>query len=85
MNNLKIDLTNKVVVLMAKYFKGDERARRFLCAGGFGCNPATLGSAIGGTFLSDGEQTRVEGWQIEKLSDDQSTEVEQNPAPPQQE
>ena len=84
MNNLKIDLTGKVVVLMRKYYKGDEKARRFLCSGGFGCHPGTMGSAIVGTFLIDGEEARVEGWQIEKLSDDQSTEVEQNPAPPQE-
>jgi hypothetical protein len=85
MNKLNIDLTGKVVVVSPKFYKGDERARRFLCQGGFGCNPHTMGSAVSGVFLMDGEKCRIEGYQIEKLSDDQSTEVEQNAAPPQEE
>jgi post-segregation antitoxin (ccd killing protein) len=80
MNNLKIDLTGKVVVVMKKYYKGDERARRFLCEGGFGCSPSTNGNAIGGTFLIDGERARIEGWQVEKLSDDQSTMIDKTEA-----
>jgi hypothetical protein len=84
MNKLNVDITDTVVVLSPKFYKGDERARRFLCKGGFGCRPDSNGQAVFGTFLIDGEECRIEGGHIEKLSDDQSTEVEQNAAPPQE-
>lgn len=75
MNSLGIDVTDKVVVLKADYYEGDENARRFLCIGGFGCEPGTRGKAIHGRFLTDGETCRVQGYEIEKLSDDQSTTI----------
>lgn len=71
-NTLNADLTDKVVVLSSDYIKGDERARRFLVTGGFGALPHTSGNALVGTFLIDGEKARMEGYMVEKLSDDQS-------------
>lgn len=71
MNSLNINLTGKVVVVKSECYHGDERGRRFLCLGGFGCHPDTMGTAVSGMFLIDGERTRIEGYEIEKLSDDQ--------------
>ena len=59
------DLTDKVVVLSSKDYRGDQEARRFLCRSGFGCKPHSRGNAIYGEFVSDEEQTRVERWQVE--------------------
>ncbi len=75
MNNLRIDLEGKVVVLSAEYYTGDEKARRFLCRSGFGCSAFTRGLAIFGTFLIDGKKYRVDGEEVEKLSEDQSQEI----------
>jgi hypothetical protein len=77
-NALKEELEGKVVLIKKDYLKPeyhDDEKRRFLCETGFGCHPWTMGNAVFGTYLWDGEQCRVEGWQIECLSDDQSTEV----------
>lgn len=61
------DLTGKVVILGPDYYQGDQAARRFRCAGGFGCKPFTRGSAIHGEFLSDGEKARVERYEVEAV------------------
>jgi hypothetical protein len=66
-NSLNEDVTNKVVILSSEYYVGSVDKRRFLCESGFGCVPFTMGGAIFGTFLSDGEKCRVEGYQIERL------------------
>jgi len=69
-NRLNIDLTDKVVVLRAEDYRGDVKARLFRCRGGFGCVSYTGGNAIFGTFLSDGTEERVEGFQVERLATD---------------
>ncbi len=74
-NRLNVHLRGKVVVLDGRFYEGDERARRFLCRGGYGLMPEARGKAIIGTFLADGEECRVEGYEVEKLSDDQDTTV----------
>ncbi len=67
MNSLDIDLKDKIVIVKSKCFKGTEKERRFKCLKGFGCSPATTGTAVWGRFLIDGEECRIEGTQIEKL------------------
>jgi len=61
------DLTGKVVILAPDCYQGDQAARRFRCAGGFGCKPFTRGKAIFGEFLIDGEKGRVERYEIEAV------------------
>ncbi len=66
------DLHGKVVVMSRKFYKGEtEEERRFLCLGGFGCSAGCIGNAVYGKFLTDGEECRVERYEIEKLSDNQ--------------
>jgi hypothetical protein len=36
----------------------------FLARGGFGCDPNKMGNAVFGTFLEDGEECRMERYQI---------------------
>jgi hypothetical protein len=69
-NNLKINLEGKYVVLDSKIFKGTVPKRVFLCKGGFGCSPSTIGKAVFGKFVSDGEKSRVEGYHISRLATD---------------
>ena len=70
-NNLHEDLTKKYVVLSRKYYKGDNPIERvFLCEGGFGCKSETMGYAVSGTFVFDGERIRAEGFEIERFATD---------------
>jgi len=67
-NSLNIDLTDKTVILSLKYYKGTEEERKFICKGGFGCKSFTMGSAVIGKFVNNGEECRIEGYEIEKLA-----------------
>jgi hypothetical protein len=70
-NALNMDLTDKVVVLDARYFTAahhDVKSRLFRVEGGYGAVPYTLGKALVGTFLSDGERTRMEGYMVERIA-----------------
>jgi len=49
--------------------------RRFLAAGGFGCNPSALGNAVFGMYLSDGEECRIERYEIAGVAVNQSHET----------
>lgn len=69
MNNLKSELEGRIVILSPECYKGDEEARKFKCLGGFGCHSFTMGSAVYGEFLSDGEKVRVEGYEIERFAE----------------
>lgn len=62
------DLTNKVVVLNRLYYTGTENERHFLCLSGFGCSPYAIGNAIFGKFVFDGEECRIERYEVEKLA-----------------
>lgn len=64
-NALNIDIAGKYVVLNPLYYKQPYIIK---CTGGFGCNPDTMGNAVGADFLIDGEHARVEGWQILRLA-----------------
>jgi hypothetical protein len=61
------DLEGKTVLLSAEHYRGDEKARLFRCEDGFGLRPYLRGQGVMGTFLVDGEQSRVERWQIEGI------------------
>lgn len=70
-NSLDQDLLGKVVVLSKDYLKPewhDLKKRLFKVAGGFGASPHTIGGAIFGEFLFDGEKCRMEGYQVERLA-----------------
>jgi len=68
-NNLNLDLHGKVVILTKEAYSIPDR--RFLCLNGFGCASYTSGHAVSGVFLCDGEQCRVEGYEVEALCDSQ--------------
>jgi hypothetical protein len=61
-------LDDKHVILMRKYFTGDNFRRVFKCQGGFGCHPDTMGSAVFGTLISNGTSFRSERYEIERLA-----------------
>jgi len=62
------NLTDKHVILMQKYFNGDNFRRVFKCQGGFGCHPDTMGSAVFGTLISNGTSFRTERYEIGRLA-----------------
>jgi hypothetical protein len=66
-NNLNIDLTGQYVILNED-FTGSPIQRVFRCDSGFGCSSYTMGNAVFGEFVFDGEKCRVEGFQIERLA-----------------
>ena len=56
------DFTGKILLIRAAhlapiYQNGD---RRFHATGGFGCSPTSIGRAVFGTFLVDGEHARMD-------------------------
>jgi len=59
-----INLQGKTVILKPECYKGDEKERLFKCESGFGCHPQCMGTAVFGTFVSDGERARVERYEI---------------------
>jgi len=67
-NNLDIDLTGKVVVFKQGYLTVPATEHPFLVEAGFGAKPHTMGRALLGTFLSDGEECRMEGYMVERLA-----------------
>jgi hypothetical protein len=62
------DITNKYVVLMEKYYRGDDVRRVFRCEGGFGCNPDTIGTALFGTMIYNGERFRAERYEVGRFA-----------------
>lgn len=70
-NSLKMQLEGKVVVLRANVLKAEYRDlkwRLFRVDGGFGASPNTIGTALIGQFLADGEKARMEGYDVERLA-----------------
>lgn len=72
-NAINAELEGKVVLIKKEYMKPefhDDDKRRFMCEGGFGCHPWTLGKAIFGYYLIDGEKDRIEGYMVDKIVED---------------
>ena len=68
-NSLGENIEKRYVVLKRKYYKGNDPTDRvFFCEGGFGCRADTIGSAVVGTFVFDGEHIRAEGYEIERFA-----------------
>lgn len=59
MNALKTQLLGKIVVV----FEGPTAIVTMRCTGGFGCNPATRGTAVFGDLIN-GEHCRIDGRDI---------------------
>jgi hypothetical protein len=74
-NSLDQDLTGKVVLIRKDVLKPEwHYDRRFLVKGGFGALPHTMGKALMGTFLVDGESCRMSGWDVESVVEDDDAE-----------
>ena len=70
-NTLNTDIEGKVVVLKANIMKPEFRALKYLLFrvdGGFGAAAGTIGTALIGQFLADGERARMEGYDVERLA-----------------
>lgn len=70
-NSLNLDLEGKVVVLKADALKPayqELKFRLFRVEGGFGSKPYTMGRALFGIFLADGEETRMDSYDVERLA-----------------
>lgn len=67
-NTLDLDLTGKVVIFKQSVLKVPATEHPFRVEGGFGASPHTMGRALMGTFLSDGERARMEGYDVERLA-----------------
>jgi hypothetical protein len=80
-NALNADLHGKTVLFRADAMQAPYRsmeARLFRvdstpAGGGFGASAFTHGSALMGTFLADGEETRMDGWDVEAIVDEHTT------------
>lgn len=59
---------------MAADYK-DLTWRVFQANGGFGMHDYTIGSAVFGTFVRDGEEARMEGYDIERIATDDEVEA----------
>ena len=70
-NSLGIRLEGKHVVLDQQFLVPlSVQERVFLVGGGFGASPNTMGSALIGEFIADGEKARMEGYMVERLATD---------------
>lgn len=70
-NNLNEDLTNHVVIIKAEDLKPSldrPELRAFRVLDGFGANSFTMGTALLGEFLFDGDKCRLEGWMVERFA-----------------
>lgn len=80
-NAINQDITNKVVVLKEEVMTPEYRGiadRLFLAEGGFGCQPSTIGGAVFGKHLSDGERARYDGWHFERLATEEDLKAVPN-------
>lgn len=71
-NNVSENIEGRYVLLQPRWFKASLIAhvnahpeeRVFKAVGGFGCSPDTMGNAVFGEFVVDGEKCRVEGYDL---------------------
>lgn len=69
-----VNLKDKHVVLKAEIFKPEFRGIRHRVAKatfGFGCNPASMGRAVFVEFVIDGETSRFNREDVERLATDE--------------
>jgi len=67
-NTLNVDLTDQVVIFRQSRLTVPASKHPFRVKGGFGASPNTMGRALFGEFLSDGEECRMEGYDVERLA-----------------
>jgi hypothetical protein len=70
-NSLGIELDGKIVVLKKDTFRPeyqDIKFRLWKITGGFGAASFTLGTALFGECLADGEKARHSGYDVERLA-----------------
>jgi hypothetical protein len=67
-NALDINLTGKVVIFRQSALSVPAEKHPYRVDGGFGASPNTMGRALWGEFLSDGEECRMEGYMVERLA-----------------
>ena len=65
-NRLNIDLHGKTVLLNKEHFK-EGTDLRFVCKNGFGCSSFTNGTSIYGTWVADGQDDKINGYDVESL------------------
>lgn len=53
---------------LAEPYRDDPTWRVFQALGGFGMSPETMGTAVVGTFIRDGEEARMEGYMFERAA-----------------
>lgn len=72
------NLAGKTVIIRKSAFSPTYQAgdRRFHATGGFGCNPNSLGHAVFGFYLSDGESAREESYNVVGIAVNQATDVD---------
>lgn len=80
-NAMNTDITGRYVVIykssMIPEYQ-DLSWRVFHATGGFGCLPDTMGSAVFGRFVRDGEEARIEGLQVERFATDDEVAMAQD-------
>ena len=69
-NSLNDDLTGRAVIFKQKYLSVPAVEHPYLVKGGFGAEAGTIGTALSGHFLSDGEVARMEGYMVERYATD---------------
>ena len=72
------ELEGKLVQLKKKFFGSkpyDPEVELFVCTGGFGCGPRTMGSAVFGYFITDNTKLRVERYDIEGIVTEVDSEL----------
>ncbi len=80
-NTLKTDLTGKVVIFKQSRMSVVATEHPFRVEGGFGAFPTTIGSALIGTFLSDGEEATMDGYAVERFATDEEIQAAETGRP----
>lgn len=73
-NRLGVDIQGKKVVVKPGIYRTpseSEADRTFMAEDGFGCRTFTSGQAVIGYFVSTGTKCRIEGYEIEKLAEEE--------------
>lgn len=71
-NALKMDLSNRVVLVPSKFLPEGVQDKRFICESGFGLSPTTSGGKIYGRWMETNENGVIRGELVEGLYQDKS-------------